>query len=283
MAGDVLVMLTWSIFLLAAVKATAHLQRHMGILVASQSSVMSIAALIDITLLKRGVSGTVSGMAAVSVGLLLGLVHLPILLQTGAGLLFILTAISQIVLVEAWLALPAITGGSNGILLSARPNAATGMVWLLALMAGSGIYIYKNDAKAERRFDWSCLKSLGLKAEAFGVPSLRLYVIGFALYGVVLSATGVAATRILGYLTVTSFGLTWSLAVIMIVLYLPARPLVSALVLSVLYSSIRVLFRQSVYASSFGSHVFEMLFPLILLLLIQFRPTESKEKPLSSK
>jgi ABC-type branched-subunit amino acid transport system permease subunit len=270
MSIDLLMMFAWSTFLLAAVGASVHLYRHIGVIVASQASVMTITALIDAMMLKHGFNPMTSLLVAVSTGIALGLIHLPVLLQTGPGLLLILTALSQLVMVEAWYALPQITGGSGGILLPGKTDAGSAMMVFLMLLAGASVYLHYSVAQSSKRFDWACLKVLGTKAGAFGVPSQRLYVIGFAIYGALLGAAGVAATRLLGYLTVNSFGLTWSLATVMIVLSWPQRPIFGALVLTILYSVIRVLLRHSVYASVGWSHAFEILFPLILFILVRF-------------
>jgi len=265
MSTDLLTMLMWSLFLIAAVSVTAHLHRHMGVLIVSQASIMTVAALVDVRLLKSGVNPIFSLAVAVIAGCVFGLFHLPVLLQTGAALLLVLTAISQLVLVEIWYALPQITGGSGGILLPSNvaPSALLTFFLILGIIV---VYLYRNTVLPTRRFDWATLKSLGPKAGAFGVPALQLYAIGFALYGALLGAAGVAATRLLGYLTVNSFGLTWALAVVMIVLASQRQPVWGALVLSAFYCAIRVLLRQSVYASVAWSHAFEILFPLTLLI-----------------
>ncbi len=267
MAADLATMLAWSLFLLVGVVATSHLYRHMGVIVASQASVISLAALFDTLLLKGGVSPQLSWLVAVAGGAGLGLIHVPILLRTRAALLLILTAISQLVLVEVWYALPQLTGGSSGVLLPST-SAAAALAALVALLAGYVVYLRRAVGTADSGFDWACVRRLGPKAEAFGVPSLRLYTIGFVAYGVLLGATGVAATRLLGYMTVNSFGLGWALATVMIVLAAQRYPVGAALALCLVYSAIRVLLRQSVYASVTASAVFEILFPTVLLALV---------------
>jgi hypothetical protein len=270
-------MLLWSVLLLGGVGATAHLYRHMGVLLASQATVMLVAALADTLLLRNGVNPSLSLIAAVGIGVGIGLIHLPVLLQTGAAMLLILTAVTQLFLIELWNAIPQITGGSSGFFLPDNVSA-TGAVSTLLLLMGLGVvYLYLSVTLPARHFDWSCLKTIGKKSGAFGVPSLRLYAIGLIFYGAVLAAAGVAGTRFLGYLTVSSFGLTWSIAVIMIVLSWAKEPVLGALVLSVAYITIRVLLRQSVYASETLAYIFEIAFPLILLVLMNIQARAPKK------
>jgi len=268
MSSDLITMLAWSLFLLAGVGASAHLYRHLGVLTASQASIMSLAALLDTLLLKRGMSPIFSWLLAVVTSAGLGIIHVLILLQTRTALLLLLTAISQLALVEVWYAVPQLTGGSSGMLLP-RTEAGGALFSLVVLMVGGAIYLYWAVTRSQSSFNWACVRTLGPKAEAFGVPSIRLYTIGFAVYGVLLGACGVAATRLLGYLTISSFGLGWALATVMIVLAVPRQPVVGTLVLCLIYSAIHVLLRQSVYASVTASAVFEILFPLILLALMR--------------
>jgi ABC-type branched-subunit amino acid transport system permease subunit len=265
--ADVLTMLTWSLFLLAGVMISTHLLRHMGVLVASQASVMSLAALCDVLMLKQGMNPLLSWLLAVIVVGGLGVLHVPILLQTKPALLLVLTAISQIVLVEVWYAFPQLTGGSGGVIL---PPVGSGwaLATLVALMVAAAMYLLRFVAAPERAVGWACVRTLGPKAQAFGIPAIRHYAVGFAAYGILLAAAGVAATRHLGYLTVNSFGLGWSLATVMIVLAATNWPIVGTVGLCLFYSAIRVLLRQSIHASVTASAAFEILFPVILLLLI---------------
>jgi hypothetical protein len=252
----------------------------MGVLVGSQASVMLVSALIDVLLLRQGTNHVVSLVLAVLAGGLLGLIHLPILLQVGVSLLFVLTAISQIILVGIWQVIPQVTGGSSGLFLPYGIDWIIPIILLLAIVGAIISYLHLEVAQPSKQFNWSSLKSLGIKAGAFGVPSLRLYVLGFLMYGVVLGAAGVVATRILGYLTVTSFGLPWALATVMIVLYLPRQPVYTAILLCAFYSTIRVVFRHSIYASPIVSNLFEMLFPVILLIMIQTRASKVDLPPM---
>jgi hypothetical protein len=267
MLADLLTMLVWTILLLAGVGVTSHLYRHMGVLTASQGTIMSLAALVDVFLLKHGLNEALSWLVAVAFSVALSLLHLPVLLQTKAALLLVLTAISQLVLVEVWYAVPQFTGGSSGILLP--EIGAVGAFGTLLVIVGAGVaYLYLYVSKPQRHFNWMCVKALGPKAEAFGVPAVRFYALGFAIYGLVLGAAGITATRLLGYLTISSFGLTWALATVMIVLAFPKRPVFGAVLLSLTYCAIRVILRQSVYASVTASAAFEILFPVVLLTLM---------------
>jgi ABC-type branched-subunit amino acid transport system permease subunit len=267
LAADILTVLTWSLFLLAGVMISTHLLRHMGILVASQASVMSLAALCDVLMLKQGMNPLLSWLFAVVAAGGLSVLHVPILLQTKPALLLVLTAISQIVLVEIWYAFPQLTGGSGGVIL---PSVGSGwaLAALIALMAAAAFYLFRFVAAPERAVGWACVRTLGPKAEAFGIPATRRYAIGFVAYGILLAAAGVAATRHLGYLTVHSFGLGWSLAAVMIVLATTNWPIIGTVALCLFYSGIRVLLRQSIHASVTASAAFEILFPVILLLLM---------------
>lgn len=278
MIADLATMLTWTVFLLIGVGVSSHLHRQMGVLLASQGLVMTLAALVDCQLLRQGFSTTVALMTGVTAGGLLGLFHVPVLYQTGAALLLVLTALSQIVLVELWYAFPQVTGGSGGVLLPPGASGA-GVLWALLVLVVCGVaYLGLFVAKAERRFDWACLRSLGLQAGAMGVRAGVLFGAGFLLYGTLLGAAGITATRLLGYLTVTSFGLPWALAVVMIVLASEERPVLWSVVLSLLYSSMQVLLRQSVYASPTWSNMFEMMFPICLLILSEVRSSRAAAK-----
>lgn len=276
MTADLLTMLAWSALLIAGVGATAHLYRHMGAVVASQASIMSLAALTDTLLLKNGINPIASWIVAVSFGCVLGLLHLPILLQGGTSLLLVITILGHFVLVGLWYALPELTGGSGGILLPTNTRARASMAMLCLLMIGSAAYLhFSSGSRARKRFDWACVQEMSTKAGAFGVPALRLYVIGFTLYGTLLGAAGVAGTRYPGYLSVTSFGLPWTLATVMIVLFGAGRPIFGQWLLSLLYCLIRVILSQSVFAQVPAAYVFEVSFPLILLVLLYARKKPS--------
>ena len=80
----------------------------------------------------------------------------------------------------------------------------------------------------------------GPMAQAFGVPVFRHYATGLALYGLLLGAAGVAATRTLGYVTANAFGLPWSLTVVMIVLASRRNPLFVGATLPILRGDPRI-------------------------------------------
>jgi hypothetical protein len=210
MPTDVLTLLTWTGLLFVGVAASAHLHQHLGILLASQATIMNSAALVDVLLLQRGVPSVFAEGAAVVAAGLMGWLHLPILLRTGASLLLIISAFSHIVLVEFWLAFPGLTGGSGGFLLPAGSSVPEALILFLALSSGACLYGWKWIFRPDRRFAWETIKTLGTRAGAFGVPAMAWYFRGLIWYGILLGAAGVLATRALGYLTVNSFGLTWS-------------------------------------------------------------------------
>jgi ABC-type branched-subunit amino acid transport system permease subunit len=262
-------MLVWSLLVIAGVGATAHLYRHMGAAVASQASIMSVAALADALLLKQQINPTLSWIVAVGFGCGLGLLHLPILLKTGTSLLLVITVMGQFVMVELWSALPGLTGGSGPLLLPGDISARAA-IWLLCLLIISALaYLhFSSGSRARKRFDWACVQEMNLKAGAFGVPALRLYVLGFAIYGAMLGAAGVAGARYLGSLSVSTFGLPLALVMLTIVLSGAGRPIFLLWLLSLLYCFIRVFLLRSVYASGNAAIVLEVSFPLLLLLLL---------------
>ncbi len=270
MLTDLATMFLWSIFLFSGACVTAHLHRHMGVLTASQASIMTITALLDVRLLKLGSDPVLALLPGLVLAAGLGVLQLAILLQTGAALFLVMTVIAQLVLVEIWYAVPQLTGGSGGILLP-RVEMWSALAGFALLLVASFWYWRNFVARPAQKFDWACMKSLGPKAAAFGVPATRHYALGLALYGAVLGATGIAATRVLGYLTVNSFGLTWALATLMIVLTATKKPVLSLMLLAICYCSIRVWLRQSVHASQALSHAFEILFPLALLLILKLK------------
>lgn len=265
-------MLVWSLLVIAGVGATAHLYRHMGAVVASQASIMSVAALADALLLKQGINPALSWIVAVGFGCALGLIHLPILLKTGTSLLLVITVLGHFVLVELWYALPQWTGGSSPLLLPGNTLARGAIVMLCVLIIAALAYLhFSSGSRARKRFDWACVQEMNLKAGAFGVPALRLYALGFAIYGAMLGAAGVAGARYLGSLGADSFGMPVALAMITIVLAGAGRPVFFLWLLSVLYCLIRVVLLRSAYASGNAAFFLEVSFPLLLLLLLRTR------------
>lgn len=285
LGADLLIMLTWSLLLIAGVGVTAHLYRHMGVVVASQAAIMSLAALTDALLLNSNLNSAASWLVGVGVGCGLGLIHLPILLQSGASLLLVITVLYHLILIELWYALPRLTGGQAGILLPGYISARASLALLCLLMIAGAAYLhFSSGSRARKRFDWACVQELSTEGGAFGVPALRLYALGFAIYGTILGAAGVAGMRYLGGLNVNSFGLMWALTMVMIVLAGAGRPIFVLWLLSLLYCVIRVILRQSVNASVNAAYLFEVLFPLMLLLLLRARknrrPAQTTERAL---
>lgn len=267
MLDDLLAALAWSLVLWAGVIPTLHLYQNLGVLVASQSSIMSIAALIDALLIKRGFAPMGAFLVTLVAGAGLGLIHLPVFLQTRAAALLVLTAISQIVLVEAWYAAPETTGGSGGLLVP-KVDITQTTTLLCVLVALFNLYILYLGKLPRKKFDWASLRTIGLKSEAFGVPARRDYLFGFVAYGIILAAGGVAAARFVGSLAVGYAGLSWSLTTLMIALAASTHSIFLGVILALLYSTIRVLLRQTVEASGALSAFFEILFPVALFFII---------------
>lgn len=259
MLADLPGLALWTVFMVASVFATRHLQWNAGILVASQATVSSIAALLDARLATAGGVFILVPLAAAS---LLGVLHYVVLRAVGPGVLLMLTAVSQLILVEFWYAFPALTGGSAGLLLSEGSSSRVGITVFLCIAFAAAFAFRQFGAPDDYR--WASIRALGPHAGAVGVPAPALFVASFTLYGLVLGSVGIAASRTLGFLTVGMFGLPWALAVVMITLATGVRGTWSILLLCMGYAIGRVLLRQSVYASPFYSTFFEIAFPVVL-------------------
>lgn len=275
---DILLLLAWGIFAVMSCQVTLHLYRDLGVLVASQAFVMTLAALAHAQMIRAGADPTVGLAVSIIVGVLLGLLHVPILLQVGPYLILVVTAIAQIVLAQFWLAMPYITGGSGGLLLPSNEARIETLAAVVAL-ALSIFYIVGIVGKRERAFDFACIRSSGMKAGALGVSSLRFYVFGFALYGLTLAVCGAAAVRLLGYLTPDLFGLSWALTSVLIALIAKDRSFSLMIALAVLYAAIRIGLRQIVMASPAWSHGLEMLFPALLLVFFAMSVMRAQRPP----
>jgi ABC-type branched-subunit amino acid transport system permease subunit len=227
---------------------------------------MTLAALAYTQIVRSGGDPGIALMAAIVVGATLGILHLPILLQVGPYLILVITVVAQIVLSQFWLAVPDITGGSGGLLLPGKEIGLELSAVLLALFA-TAWYEMRNSKKAGQQFDFAAIRDLGIRAGALGVPSLRIYVSGFLLYGVILSVCGVAAARMLGYLTADLFGLSWSLTNLLIILIARGRSFAVVVLLAAFYVCTRIGLRQILMASPMWSHGLEVLFPALLLII----------------
>ena len=234
-------------------------------LVVSQASVMSLAALVDVTAVRSGASPVVGTLGACTIGLLLGGLHVPLLIRLGAPLLLIVTVVLHMLLTQLWYALPWLTGGSGGLLLTGN-SSIVGSLLAFALATSTSMRLTGQTSKLA--VDNALLRRLGPNAGVFGRPAEQRYWKGFLAYGLVLGSAATTAVRVSGYLTKDSFSLSWSLAVLMIALAVDDNWWPRALILSVGYAALRVILRQSIGASSTFSHIFELAFPLLLLLLV---------------
>ncbi|MFO0927858.1 MAG: hypothetical protein U0736_12590 [Gemmataceae bacterium] len=278
MNADLSTALLWVALMLAGVAATGHVHRHLGVLLASQGIVMSLSALTDALLVRHGLSPVIALLAGLAVAAALGLIHIPVLVRTGPGLLLLLTALGQVVLVELWISLPEFTGGSGGLILPvALSRFDIGAA--AAVCVGAAAYAVWVVQAPRMAFEWPCLRSLGRQAGVFGVPVRPRYLAAFLVYGLLVGTTGLIATRHLGYLSVSSFGLSWSLTVVMVVLASRDYPVLSGVVFCSLYAGLRVLLRQSVHASTAWANLFELAFPLCLLLLSDPFPEGPTSEP----
>lgn len=263
--ADVTIVVLWGMFLLAAVVGSSYLYEHFGVLVASQAMVATAAALIDVVLTARGYSSLLSMIIALASAALLSVLQVPVLLRTGPYLLLILTIVAHIFSAELWLAVPGVTGGSGGLLRTTEGHVFQALTVLTVILAGALSYGMGYFRSRRMRFHSESARELGARAAVFGVPTVRHYVLGFLMFGFLVGASGVAATRVAGYVTVGFLGLTWSLAALMIVLATSRQSWLVMAVLTLLYSAVRVTLRQSVNASPTASTAFEIAFPLLLL------------------
>lgn len=262
MLADLSSLALWMVFLAASVYVTRHLQWNAGILVASQATVSSLAALVDARLATLGAIALLAGLA---VAICLGILHYVVLIAAGPGVLLMLTAVSQLILVEFWYALPELTGGSAGFLLPGNASSRGAVIVFLGVsaIAFASLHIL---VKSED-YRWASIRALGPHAGAVGVPGPQLFVISFAIYGATLGSVGIAASRTLGFLTVGMFGLPWALAIVMITLATGSKGRWGVPLLCGIYAIARVMLRQSVYASPFFSTSFEIAFPMFLFVL----------------
>lgn len=266
MLADLPTLVLWTLFMVGSVVVTRHLQWNAGILVASQATVSSLAALVDARLAAAGVG---SVLVALAFATLLGVLHYGVLRAVGPGVLLMLTAVSQLILVEFWYALPATTGGSAGLLLPAGVSPSLGIALFLVVAVAAAVALRHLGKPQDYR--WASIRAVGPHAGAVGVPAPALFLVSFALYGLVLGSIGIAAARTLGFLTVGMFGLPWALAVVMVALATGLRGGWSIVALCGAYAMGRVLLRQSVYASPFFSTFFEIAFPVVLFAVFIFR------------
>lgn len=280
--ADITLLVVWAGFAVAACQVSLHLYKDLGVLVASQSFVMTLAALTSSQLIRFGYDPAVGLLAAMAVGMGLGLLHAPLLLMVGPSLILVITAVAQIVLSQFWLAIPSWTGGSGGMLVPKGDLVLELSSFGVLLCLGSW-YIFRIAAGKARLFDFACIRSLGTKAGALGVTSRRLLFVGFLLYGVTLGACGATAVRLLGFLTPELFGLAWALTTVLItVIAKESRfPLFTIVVLAGLYAGIRVGLRQLVMASPAWSHGYDVLFPSALLVFVAVEAVRSRKRDCS--
>lgn len=268
-AADLMLLAGWTVFALLSCQLTIHLYRDLGALVASQAFLLTVGGLaytLVVRALPEPAVSVVLGVALAGVlGGGLGLIHVPLLRKLGPDLLLVLTAVLHIVLAQFWLALPQWTGGSGGLLVPASPLPWTPWVLSLALglTIGHRLWLVR---LPHARFALAAVRATGDKAGALGAPALRLYRVGFTVYGVVLGLCGAEAVRLAGFLTAEMFGLSWALTVVLIVLVATAGTVPWMMAgLAVGYAVTRVGLRQLLDAGPMWAHGYDVIVPATLL------------------
>lgn len=268
--ADLTLLAVWTMFALLTCQLTMHLYRDLGALVASQAFLLTLGGL-AYTLVVRALPdanvGAGLGVAlAGALGGALGLAHVPLLRRLGPDLLLVLTAVLHIVLAQFWLALPQWTGGSGGLLLPARP--LPWLPWVSSLTAGLTIaHRLWLVGLPHARFALAAVRANGDKAGALGAPAVRLYRVGFTVYGAVLGLCGAEAVRLAGFLKAEMFGLSWALTVVLITLVActvrAAHWMVATLAVG--YAVTRVGLRQLLDAGPLWAHAYDVIVPAALL------------------
>ena len=272
MLADISSVLLWAALLSCSAGSSLHLRKRAGVLLASQGILASVGGLVCALALRADLGASTYVLAGIT-GALLALAHLPVLRSGGRQALLPITAGAHFFFSSLWLAFPDLTGGSGGLLIG-KPAGFDGSIgWLIAAMAGFSAWMWRDRLSMGARFRWAVLREENVRAEALGVPALRMQVLLFVWYGTANALAGAVGIRASGFLSPHAFGFSWSLAALAVVMF-PSSLVTRLVTLPLIFAALRVFPRAVLPVSVGASQLIEMAFPVILfsaLAIARFR------------
>jgi len=273
---DILTILISTLLITSSVISTLHLFKNFGILIASQTFLIQLAALLTVILFNQNVNHSIVVMTVMGVIILVGLLHILLLRNFGTDILLIISMILNMSIQEFWLAYPETTGGTGGLLLQGGHEIWPSLVLLILSLVFCGLYFFRL-SKNVQSFVWKFTKKLKFKSALFGINIDQYYFLGFLLFAIIHSLIGVVSVQYLGYLSSESFSLAWTLTVLSIVVFSAKDGYLLSFLLAILYIIIKLLLRNSPNVSTTSANLFEVLFPSLLILIFVTRKVKTNE------
>lgn len=277
MLVDLVSVALWAALLSCSVSASAQLRERADILLASQGIVASLGGLICAIALRAG-AGLGAYVAAIGAGVALALAHLPVLRGGGRHALLAVSAGAHFFFSSLWLAVPDITGGSGGLLISSRSGLMSSFCWLLGIMGLFALWARWDANTPGASFRWAILREENVRAEAIGVPGMRMQVQAFIWYGATGAVVGAVGTHSSGYLSPHAFGFGWSLATLAIVMF-PGTMLNRLVTLPLAFAALRVLPRAILPVSVGASQAIEVSFPVAVFVSLLLMKRSGSRTP----
>lgn len=254
----------WVAMLAMAILASHWLWSTLGLAIASQGLVANTSALVFVVSRQSDLQQGWSLLLAALTGGGLGLAHIGLLKATNKEVLLIASVLMTFLWSDLWLSLPAITGGSGGVVV--QSNMSFALFCIVAATIGC-VYLCCALLPKESKIFWkTSARDLGMGCGVLGISVSRLFGGGFAIAGCIFGLLGAAGALVTGIVTPNLFSTSWSLSVLAVVVA-PKIPLVHrVLTLPSFFVLARWLLRDSLPASIGSSQLVEFTFPVTVLL-----------------
>lgn len=253
----------WVAILGTAVVVSSWLWNTLGVAIASQGLMANTSALVFAMSQQGGLAPFPALILAIGAGAALGLAHLGLLKASNKEVLLIASVLLTFLWGDLWLSMPAVTGGSGGVVVPS--GAAFALICVATAVGGHGLLKALMWPKADAAFTSLCSREVGLVSGVLGVPVQRLFIGGFVLVGCIFGLLGAAGASLTGIVTLNLFSTTWSLTVLALVVA-PMIPWHHRwLTLPVLFIAVRWSLRDLLPPSIGSAQFIEFLFPTAVL------------------
>lgn len=262
--------------LATAVLASQWLWNTLGVAIASQGLVANTAALVFAVSRQSDLQPGWALLLAALTGGGLGLAHVGLLKATNKEVLLIASVLLTFLWNDLWLSLPAITGGSGGLVV--QPSTSFALLCIIAATTAC-VCLYRTLlSKSDEVFWKSTARELGLGSGVLGVPVSRLFGGGFAIAGCVFGLLGAAGALATGIVTPNLFSTSWSLSVLAVVVARGIPLAHRVLTLPSLFVAARWLLRDLLPPSIGSSQLAEFAFPVAVLVWSRVQQQASVER-----
>lgn len=274
MTAELLDGLLWAAIFGTAVASSAWLHRNLGVMLASQGLVATACGLVFGKAVSAGLAVALAIGAAGIVGLVLGLGHVALLRATSREIVLVASVLVSFFLTDLWISVPGLTGGSGGFLVERRPTVAATAIAAAALLSSWGMSLLLPSCS---NFITTATRELGLSAGVLGVPTNRIFVGGFSLFGAGTGLLGAAGVSVSGVSGPSLFGVSWSLCVLVVVVAPRIPPAIRTCLLPLVFVGTRWAMRALLPPSVGFSQLAELAFPIVLVAWARLASSGGKE------